>query len=307
MTDSDHRAVVVGGGTMGTGIAYVLALAGHMVTLVEPDRPRAVAAVRNIGAAARKAAAKGRLDAALAEELPGRITAVPDTADAAPEPDAAIEAVPERLELKRDVLGAMERLRPRILATNTSGLSVTGLGAALERPARFLGLHFFNPVWSMPLVEIVVGERTGAETLDAARELVGAFGKESIVVQDAPGFATSRLGIAIGLEAMRMLEDGVAEAADIDKAMVLGYRHPMGPLRLTDLVGLDVRLDIARHLTETLGPRFTPPDVLVRMVAEGHLGKKTGRGFYDWTAEDGRADGRGSGNPGDDAGREDRA
>ncbi|GAA2094573.1 3-hydroxyacyl-CoA dehydrogenase family protein [Actinomadura alba] len=287
---------------MGTGIAYVLALAGHMVTLVEPDRPRAVAAVRDIGAAARKAAAKGRLDPAVAEDLPTRVTHVSNIADTAPEPWAAIEAVPERLGLKREVLAAMELLRPRILATNTSGLSVTGLGSTLQRPEHFLGLHFFNPVWSMPLVEIVVGERTGDETLDAARELVGAFGKESIVVRDAPGFATSRLGVAIGLEAMRMLEEGVAEAADIDRAMELGYRHPMGPLRLTDLVGLDVRLDIARHLTEALGPRFTPPDVLVRLVEQGHLGRKTGRGFYDWNTE-----GRGPANVGGDAGRRDGA
>jgi 3-hydroxybutyryl-CoA dehydrogenase len=302
MTDSDPRAVVVGGGTMGTGIAYVLALAGHAVTLVEPDRARAVTAADDIGAAARKAAARGRLDPAVAEDLPARITSVPDLADIAPEPAAAIEAVPERLDLKREVLAAMERLRPRILATNTSGLSVTGLGTALERPEHFLGLHFFNPVWSMPLVEIVVGERTGAGTLGAARELVSAFGKESIVVRDTPGFATSRLGVAIGLEAMRMLEEGVAEAADIDRAMELGYRHPMGPLRLTDLVGLDVRLDIARHLTEALGPRFTPPDVLVRLVEEGHLGRKTGRGFYDWTTED-----RGAEGVGRDAGRRDGA
>jgi 3-hydroxybutyryl-CoA dehydrogenase len=288
MSGRDRHAVVVGGGTMGTGIAYVLALSGHAVTLVEPDAARGDTAVRTVGEVARKAADRGRLDTAVAEGLPARITAVPDIAAAADvtaaEPAAAIEAVPERPALKREVLAAMEeRLRPRILATNTSGLSVTSLGAELDEPGRFVGLHFFNPVWAMPLVEIVVGERTGDETLEAARALVGGFGKESIVVQDAPGFATSRLGVAIGLEAMRMLEEGVAEAADIDRAMELGYRHPMGPLRLTDLVGLDVRLDIARHLTRTLGPRFTPPDVLVRMVEQGRLGKKSGRGFYDWT------------------------
>ncbi|MGI8331987.1 3-hydroxyacyl-CoA dehydrogenase family protein [Actinomadura scrupuli] len=282
MSAAPRHTLVVGGGTMGTGIAYVLALAGHPVTLVEPDGERAAAAVAAIGGAARKAAGRGRLDPAAAAELPARITVVPALEAAPPGPEVAVEAVPERAGLKRQVLSAMERLEPGLLATNTSGLPVTGLAGALDRPGRFLGLHFFNPVWSMPLVEIVVGEHTAAETVDAARALVAAFGKESIVVRDAPGFATSRLGVAIGLEAMRMLEEGVAEAADIDKAMELGYRHPMGPLRLTDLVGLDVRLDIARHLEGSLGPRFAPPAILVRLVGEGRLGKKTGHGFYEW-------------------------
>ncbi|MCW2919799.1 MAG: NAD-binding 3-hydroxyacyl-CoA dehydrogenase [Actinomycetia bacterium] len=284
MTTTPRHALVVGGGTMGTGIAYVLALAGHAVTLVEPDGARADAALTAISEAAHKAAARGRLDAATADDLPARITTLPAIAAAPSRPDVAVEAVPERADLKREVLSAIEKLEPGLLATNTSGLPVTGLAGVLDRPDRFLGLHFFNPVWSMPLVEIVVGEHTAAETVDSARALVTAFGKESIVVRDVPGFATSRLGVAIGLEAMRMLEEGVAEAADIDKAMELGYRHPMGPLRLTDLVGLDVRLDIARHLEASLGPRFTPPGILVRLVEEGRLGKKTGHGFYDWNA-----------------------
>jgi 3-hydroxybutyryl-CoA dehydrogenase len=285
VTAPARHALVVGGGTMGTGIAYVLALAGHAVTLVEPDGARAAAALAAIGEAGRKAAARGRLDAATAEELPARITRVAALDAARMRPAVAIEAVPERADLKREVLSAIEKLEPELLATNTSGLPVTGLAGALDQPGRFLGLHFFNPVWSMPLVEIVVGEHTATPALEAARALVTAFGKESIVVRDAPGFATSRLGVTIGLEAMRMLEEGVAEAADIDKAMELGYRHPMGPLRLTDLVGLDVRLDIARHLESSLGPRFTPPDILVRLVEEGRLGKKTGHGFYDWDEE----------------------
>lgn len=279
---ADRHALVVGGGTMGTGIAYVLALSGHEVSVVEPDAARAAAALRTLSEVARKAAARGRIDLAEAEDLVARIGTVPAVRQAPPRPAVAVEAVPERTDLKHEVLRAMETLEPALLASNTSGLSVTDLGAVLKDPARFLGMHFFNPVWSMPLVELVMGEATSPGTLDAARALVAGFEKESIVVRDTPGFATSRLGVAIGLEAMRMLEEGVAEAADIDKAMELGYRHPMGPLRLTDLVGLDVRLDIARHLAATLGPRFNPPDILVRLIAEGRLGKKTGRGFYEW-------------------------
>jgi 3-hydroxybutyryl-CoA dehydrogenase len=281
---TDRHALVVGGGTMGSGIAYVLALSGYQTTIVEPDPARATAAVRVISEAARKAAGLGRIDLSEAEDLVARVTTVSSLQQAPLQPAVAIEAVPERVDLKHEVLVEMEALEPELIASNTSGLSVTELADQLKNPTCFLGLHFFNPVWSMPLVEIVVADETSAETLATARALVTSFEKESIVVKDTPGFATSRLGVAIGLEAMRMLEEGVAEAADIDKAMELGYRHPMGPLRLTDLVGLDVRLDIARHLADTLGPRFTPPDILVRHVAEGRLGKKSGRGFYDWSS-----------------------
>jgi 3-hydroxybutyryl-CoA dehydrogenase len=279
---TDRHALVVGGGTMGTGIAYVLALAGHTTTIVEPDLARAAETLRALDDAVGTAVARGRLDPVVGEAMLGRVSTVASIAGAPSRPAVAIEAVPERAELKHQVLTEMEALDPGLLASNTSGLSVSELASALTDPGRFLGLHFFNPVWSMPLVEIVEGRATTAETSAAARDLVAALGKESIVVRDTPGFATSRLGIAIGLEAMRMLEEGVAEAADIDKAMELGYRHPMGPLRLTDLVGLDVRLDIARHLAATLGPRFTPPGILVELVEKGRLGKKTGQGFYDW-------------------------
>jgi 3-hydroxybutyryl-CoA dehydrogenase len=194
-----------------------------------------------------------------------------------------VEAVPERVELKHLILRQIEdHCAPTILASNTSGLSIDGLAECLAKPDRFLGLHFFNPVWVMPLLEIVRGPRTDPGVLETAVALAQRIGKEAIVVNDAPGFATSRLGLCIGLEAMRMFEDGVASAPDIDKAMELGYRHPMGPLRLTDLVGLDVRLDIARHLETTLGPRFAPPQILIDKVANGELGKKSGKGFYDW-------------------------
>jgi 3-hydroxybutyryl-CoA dehydrogenase len=279
---TDAHALVVGGGTMGTGIAYVLALSGRTTTLVEPDPGRTVQAATTLAEVVAGSVAKGRFDRDTGDALLARIVTVGSVAEAPEEPSVAIEAVPERADLKHRVLAQMEALRPGLLASNTSGLSVSELASGLKAPGSFLGLHFFNPVWSMPLVEIVKGGATTEETVGQARDLVAALGKESIVVRDTPGFATSRLGVAIGLEAMRMLQEGVAEAADIDKAMELGYRHPMGPLRLSDLVGLDVRLDIARHLAGSLGPRFDPPAILVEMVAQGRLGKKTGRGFYEW-------------------------
>jgi 3-hydroxybutyryl-CoA dehydrogenase len=201
-------------------------------------------------------------------------------------PDVLVEAVPERPDLKRAVLAEAEERQPVLLASNTSSISIGELAESLRTPERFCGLHFFNPVWAMPLLEVVVGPRTSDATRQAAVALADRLGKDPVVVKDAPGFATSRLGVALGLEAIRMVADGVASPGDIDKAMVLGYRHPVGPLELTDIVGLDVRLDIARTLATAYGQRFTPPSLLERMVAEGRLGRKTGEGFYRW--EDGR-------------------
>lgn len=199
-----------------------------------------------------------------------------------PEPDVVVEAVPERLELKRAVLRAAAGLRPALLGSNTSSISIAELATGLDRPERFVGLHFFNPVWAMALLEVVVGPDTADETTAAAVALAGRLGKDPVVVRDMPGFATSRLGVALGLEAIRMVADGVADPADIDKAMVLGYRHPVGPLELTDMVGLDVRLDIARTLQAAYGDRYAPPPLLERMVADGSLGRKSGQGFYRW-------------------------
>ena len=193
-----------------------------------------------------------------------------------------IETVPEQLELKQQVLGQIEATSPALIATNTSAISIDVLAASLRDPSQFLGMHFFNPVWSLPLVELICGQATSEESLDAARAAVADIGKESIVVADIPGFATSRLDMGAALEAMRMLEDGVASAEDIDRAAVLAYRHPVGPLRLSDIVGLDVRLDIARTLERAHGPRFAPPKILIDLVAQGRLGVKTGRGFHDW-------------------------
>jgi 3-hydroxybutyryl-CoA dehydrogenase len=274
------RAAVIGGGTMGAGIAQVLLEAGCEVVLVEADRDAAERARARIadGLGRRKDAAPGDVAARL-----GRLRAITGL-DAPLDVDLVVEAIPEIPDAKRELLAAAEKVAPpgALLASNTSSLSITDLAGALQRPERFLGMHFFNPVPLSALVELVVGQGTAPGAVDDARRWVARLGKESIEVRDSPGFATSRLGVALGLEAIRMLEEGVATAADIDSGMVLGYRHPMGPLRLTDLVGLDVRLAIAEHLSATLGPRFDPPALLRDKVAAGELGKKTGRGFYDW-------------------------
>ncbi len=200
-----------------------------------------------------------------------------------------VEAAPERMELKQRLLREVEAAAPpsALLATNTSSLSIDTIAEVLAEPRRFLGLHFFNPVHLMALVEVVRGGRTDEATLEAGVAFARGLGKDPIVVRDAPGFASSRLGVALGLEAMRMVEEGVAEPRDIDKAMELGYRHPMGPLRLTDLVGLDVRLAIAEYLHQKLGgERYRPPAILRRMVQEGKLGRKAGEGFYRWDRGD---------------------
>jgi 3-hydroxybutyryl-CoA dehydrogenase len=280
--------VVVGGGTMGAGIASALARSGIEVELVEADADLGQAALARARGTIDDGVARGRIEAADGEAAKARIGSVVGFGACRPQPRLAIEAVPERTELKRDVLAEIEALGPKLLATNTSGISIDELAAGLADPSRFLGLHFFNPVPAMALVEVVLGTATAERTRADAVGLVAEIGKEAVVVRDAPGFATSRLGLALGLEAIRMVEDGVAAAADIDRAMVLGYRHPVGPLKLTDIVGLDVRLDIARNLRDAYGDRFTPPPLLERMVGEGKLGKKSGEGFYRWD-EDTRA------------------
>jgi 3-hydroxybutyryl-CoA dehydrogenase len=285
MTDVNPNvttAGVIGGGTMGVGIAYVFAEAGVTVTVVEPNAWRAAQVMESIANRADKMQSEGRLRSASARDLQDRLSIVESISALPLHLDLVIEAVPEDLDLKRAVLADAQEREPTLLASNTSSLGIASLASVLHRRQNFIGLHFFNPVWSMPLLEIVRGADTAEDVVRAATAIGGHIGKETVVVQDVPGFATSRLGVAIGLEAIRMVEDGVASAEDIDRAMVLGYRHPMGPLRLTDLVGLDVRLDIAHSLSRALGDRFTPPKLLVDMVAKGDLGKKTGRGFFEW-------------------------
>jgi 3-hydroxybutyryl-CoA dehydrogenase len=277
---------VLGAGTMGHGIAQVCAMAGCAVRLADATEELAHSGRERIRANLEEGVRRGKLQADAVHACLDRVAVASTLEAAAADSDVIIEAVPERIELKRDVLARAERAAPptSLLATNTSSLSIGELQQALARPARFLGLHFFNPVHSNPLLEVVRGPGTGEATVREALELARRIGKEAVVVNDSPGFATSRLGVLLGLEAMRMVEEGVASAADIDRAMELGYRHPMGPLKLTDLVGLDVRLDIARYLHEKLGAEhFRPPRILQEMVAAGRLGKKSGRGFYDWS------------------------
>ena len=281
------RAVaVIGAGTMGHGIAYVATLAGCSVALTD-SRPEAIPpAIRRIGDLYTGGVKRGKLGEADVAAAAARLRADRDLGSAVREADVVIEAVVEDLGVKQRLFAELERAAPAtaLLATNTSSLSVGAIASAVRDPGRVVGLHFFNPVHAMKLVEVVTHERTGPGTLDRALAFVRQLGKEPIVVKDAPGFASSRLGLALGLEAMRMLEQGVASAEDIDKAMELGYNHPMGPLKLTDLVGLDVRLAIAEYLHQTLEePQFEPPQILRDKVAKGELGKKAGKGFYRWS------------------------
>ena len=272
---------VYGGGRMGAGIAHAFLAAGSEVVVVETDEAAVAAARERVATSLLGAEQRGKLDCSAAEALARLdVTTDPGALAAA---GLVVEAVPEDPDLKARVLGAVQDAAPdAVLATNTSSLSVDGLAAGLRMPERFVGLHFFNPVPASSLVEIVAGSATSEDLVEAAQAWVGALDKTAITVTDSPGFASSRLGVAIALEAMRMLEEGVASAADIDTAMTLGYRHPVGPLRTTDLVGLDVRLAIAEHLAREVGARFDPPQILRDKVAAGELGRKTGRGFYDW-------------------------
>ena len=286
------RVAVVGAGTMGHGIAYVATVAGCSVALTD-SRPEAIPpAIRRIGDLFTGGVARGKLGEADVAAAAARLRAERDLAPAVREADVVIEAVVEDLGIKQRLFAELERAAPAgaLLATNTSSLSVAAIASGMRRPGRLVGMHFFNPVHAMKLVEVIQPPGADRATVDRAVELARVFGKEPIVVRDSPGFASSRLGMAIGLEAMRMLEQGVASAEDIDRAMELGYNHPMGPLKLTDLVGLDVRLAVAEYLYRTLEePQFEPPRILRDKVAKGELGKKAGRGFYNWGE---RPDGR---------------
>jgi 3-hydroxybutyryl-CoA dehydrogenase len=280
-----ERVGVIGAGTMGHGIAQVAAAAGCDVVLMDSTAELAANGLQKIRDNLEDGIKRGKVTTADRDAILGRIRVSGNASTAAPNLDLVIEAVPERMDLKVALLQWIEAYLPddAIIASNTSSLSISAMQNALKLPHRMLGLHFFNPVHINKLVEIVRGNVTDAEVLASGQEFVKRIGKDGITVKDSPGFATSRLGVLIGLEAMRMLEEGVASAEDIDRALELGYRHPVGPLKLTDLVGLDVRLDIARYLHAELdAPHFKPPAILEDMVARGKLGKKTGEGFYKW-------------------------
>jgi 3-hydroxybutyryl-CoA dehydrogenase len=274
---------------MGHGIAQVSAMAGHDVTLRDIEPGIVEDGIDSIRSNLEGGVERGKVTEAEMDSTLGNITGETDLPTAVGGADLVAEAVPEDLDLKTTVLTDAEDVASEetILATNTSSLSVTELASGLERPGNLIGLHFFNPVHIMSLVEVIVGERTDESTREFAIEFAAGIDKTPVVVRDVPGFASSRLGVALGVEAIRMVEEGVAAPRDIDNAMELGYNHPMGPLELTDVVGLDVRLDILEYLRTELGERFKPPQLLKRKVRAGKLGKKSGEGFYVW--EDGEA------------------
>jgi 3-hydroxybutyryl-CoA dehydrogenase len=272
---------------MGHGIAYVAAIAGCEVRLTD-SRPEALPQARaKIETLLADGLKRGKLTETDRAAVYDRLRTDATLASAVAGADVVIEAVVEDLTLKQRLFAHVERAAPpgALLASNTSSLSIGQIAAAMKEPARLVGLHFFNPVHVMKLVEVVTHGRASTPAAERAVAFARQLGKEPIVVRDSPGFASSRLGIVLGLEAMRMLEQGVASAEDIDKAMELGYNHPMGPLKLTDLVGLDVRLAIAEYLHATLGsPHYEPPKILREKVKKGELGKKSGKGFYTWGA-----------------------
>jgi 3-hydroxybutyryl-CoA dehydrogenase len=284
--DRIRAVAVLGAGTMGHGIAQVAAQLGCAVAMYDVDDAAASRGRSKIEANLAKGVELGKLSASLRDQTLARVRATADLAGACEGADLIVEAAPEKLDIKKRLFAAADRAAPSaLLATNTSSLSIASIAAAVADPSRVVGMHFFNPVHLMKLVEVVRHASSDASAVDAARGFAERLGKTPIVVADSPGFASSRLGLVLGLEAIRLVEAGVASAADIDTAMKLGYGHPMGPLELTDLVGLDVRLGIAEYLTGELGAGFEPPALLRDLVRAGKLGKKSGEGFYRWGAD----------------------
>jgi 3-hydroxybutyryl-CoA dehydrogenase len=281
------HVTVLGAGTMGHGIAQVSAMAGHTVVMRDIEQSYVDDGLAAVESNLQGGVERGKVTEAEMRETLDRLSGTTSLDEAVTDADLVVEAVPEDLQLKKETLQEVEALvdGSTVLASNTSSLSLTAIVSALDAPERGVGLHFFNPVHIMALVEVVVAEQTDEETLAFAHDFVSDVGKTAVEVRDSPGFASSRLGVALGCEAMRMVDEGVAAVDDIDAAMELGYNHPMGPLELTDVVGLDVRLDVLEHLRAELGERFRPPQSLRRKVRAGKLGKKSGEGFYVW--EDG--------------------
>lgn len=281
------QVAVLGAGTMGHGIAQVSAMAGHDVSMRDIDEDIVDDGLAVIESNLDGGVERDKLTEAEAEATLDRLSGTTSLEDAVADADLVVEAVPEDMDIKHDTVTEVESHVDRdvIIASNTSSLSLTAIASALDHPERAIGLHFFNPVHIMALVEIVVPEQASDDTMTQAHEFVEGIDKTPVEVTDAPGFASSRLGVSLGVEAIRMVQEDVASPRDIDTAMELGYNHPMGPLELGDVVGLDVRLNILEYLREELGERFRPPQILKRKVRAGKLGKKTGEGFYVW--EDG--------------------
>jgi 3-hydroxybutyryl-CoA dehydrogenase len=280
-----EKIAVIGAGTMGHGIAQVAAMAGMEVMLFDLGEDALMAGLDRIHSNLDKGLDRGKVTEAQREQTLERIAGTTDLQVAVEGADLVIEAVPEKLQLKQSLFRSVAEHTPEgcVFGTNTSSLSVAKIASAVPDPSRMVGLHFFNPVHIMKLLEVITHDGTGQDVVDRIKVFGAEIGKECIYVRDFPGFATSRLGVALGMEAIRMLEQGVASAEDIDAAMVLGYRHPVGPLKLTDIVGLDVRMHIGEYLAEALdNPAFSPPQLMRQMVAQGKLGKKSGQGFYSW-------------------------
>lgn len=280
MSDAGTTPVtVVGGGIMGSGIAFVAAISGHPVVIVEVSEPAAAAASEHVARYAARAREKGSDLGALDD-----LKVVTDLAAGVRDAAIVVEAVVEDLAVKEELFGRIGAAvgDSALLASNTSGLPIEVLGAAAQRPAQTIGLHFFNPVPAMKLVEMIAAPETSTESLARGRAFCTGLGKQTITVRDLPGFATTRLGVILMAEAIRAFEQGVASAADIDLGMKLGYNHPMGPLELADRIGLDTLLSILENQREAWGEGFRPPPLLRQMVAAGKLGRKSGRGFYEY-------------------------
>ena len=280
---SIENVAVIGAGTMGAGIAQVCAQTGWNTTLYDAYPESLERGMQRISAFWDKGILKGKTSQEQKQVWSNNLQSTSDLSDAVSQSDLVIEAVPEIMDLKQKLFSEIDTMTSGILATNTSSLSIQSIAEATSRPHEVIGMHFFNPVPIMELLELVKHDLCSIETIDFAQNAGAEMGKTTILVNDIPGFATSRLGVVLGNEAIRMLADGVANAEDIDKAMTLGYRHPMGPLRLTDLVGLDVRRDILLNLKESFGDeRYTPHPLLEEMITKGMLGKKSGKGFFEW-------------------------
>lgn len=282
-----RNLVVVGSGVMGRGIAYVSAVGGYRTTLVDIKEEQLLHAEREIAGYLQKGIERQKLTADQYEEARGNLHYSTNLSIAVSDADFVIEAVPEDRELKRSVFQVLDAHAPEscCFATNTSTMSPTEIGSYTKRPHKVIAMHFFNPVHKMPLIEIIKGLETDEETVEAVREVARSMGKETVIINEFPGFVTSRISALVGNEAFFMLQEGLGTPEDIDKAIKLGLNYPMGPFELGDLVGLDTRLNNLKYLHEKLGDKYRPAPLLEQYVKAGRLGRKTGRGVYEYSVE----------------------